>query len=177
MISKKIISEIRALHQLKNRKEQRLFIAEGEKVVAELMQSDSDIRYFAGLPDFKNSLRGKYHEIPYYDISEYELSKISLQQSPNQVLAVAAIPDESHFDFKGTPETLLMLDGIRDPGNMGTIIRTADWFGVRHIFCSPDCVEAYNPKVVQSAMGSLFRLKIHTCSLTEIIADSRKQEQ
>lgn len=173
MISKRIISEIRELHLDKNRKEQQLFIAEGEKVVDELLRSGIKIKLLAFTEDWKMPDEVNKRETEHYTVTENELLKISLQQKPNKVLAVAEIPAETPIDFSENNGLILLLDGIRDPGNLGTMIRTADWFGVKHICCSPDCVDAYNPKVVQSAMGSLFRVKLHYNDSANYIKNSK----
>lgn len=173
MISKRIISEIRSLHLDKNRKEQQLFIAEGEKVVSELLNSDLQVKLIAGTEKFRASINAEWQQIEYIEISETELLKISLLRSPNNVLAVAKIPFSLPVDFKRESQSMLFLDGIKDPGNMGTLIRTADWFGIRHIMCSIDCVNVYNPKVVQSAMGSLFRVQLNYGLLSTFISEAK----
>jgi len=173
MISKRIISEIRALHLDKNRKEQQLFIAEGEKVVDELLNSGLKVKLIAGTEKYSDTHDSENQVDERYLVSDEELLKISLLQSPNKVLAVGEMPTPSAINFSGESGLLLALDGIKDPGNLGTLIRTADWFGVRHLFCSADCVDAYNPKVVQSAMGSLFRMQIHYGDLNMFIAEAK----
>ncbi len=173
MISKRIISEIRELHNDKNRKEQQLFIAEGEKVVDEILRSAIKIRLIAATDSWTKPPGFDNNETEFYTVSETELSKISLLKNPNKVLAVAETPTQQPLNFAYKKELILVLDGIRDPGNLGTLIRTADWFGVTHIFCSNDCVDGYNPKVVQSAMGSLFRMQVHYGDLALIIESAK----
>ena len=175
MISKRVISEIRALHLDKNRKEQQRFIAEGEKVVNELLHSGLKIYSVAGTKKYFEAHSMPGGDIESYEVSEEELLKISLLRTPNKVLAVGAIPQPAPVNFKTGEPLILALDGINDPGNLGTLIRTADWFGIRQLFCSPDCVDAYNPKVVQSAMGSLFRMQIYYSDLSEVIASARSE--
>lgn len=175
MISKNVISEIRALHLLKNRREQGLFIAEGEKVVGELIQSGLGIKWIACLESLVNHFQNITSGVEIFDVNESELNKISLLQSPNKVLAVGMLPGSLQVNFSQEKNTVVVLDGIRDPGNFGTIVRTADWFGIKHIICSLDCVEAYNPKVVQGAMGSLFRMNIIYGDLTVFLRQAREE--
>ena len=102
------------------------------------------------------------------EVSEEELSRASLLKTPQQVLAVFEQPDES-VDISVISRSLcLALDDVQDPGNLGTIIRLADWFGIEHIFCSPNTVDVYNPKTVQATMGGIARVKLHYTSLPEL---------
>lgn len=111
-------------------------------------------------------------DFPCEEITESELAKISSLSSPNQVLAVVETPREIKANID--EELVMMLDGVRDPGNFGTIIRCADWFGIEYIFCSQDCVELYNPKVVQATMGSIFRVNVVYADLKGVIKKIRK---
>lgn len=161
MISKSQISFIKSLHQKKYRKEHSLFIVEGFKSILEFIDSNYEIDSIFHLSDFMPKLGKLSQNIKLFEISLNELSKISALNSPQQALALVKVPDNEYVkneDLKG--KFAIALDGIQDPGNLGTIIRTADWFGMEHIFCSEDTVEAYNPKVVQASMGSLARVKI-----------------
>lgn len=173
MLSKRIIAEIRSLHQSKYRNQTGTFIAEGEKVVNELLQSGFSVKLIAGLPGYLATMKPKSNISEIYEINYDDLLRISLLSAPNAVLAVAKMPITPELDFSHLTGPVLMLDGVRDPGNLGTIIRTADWFGVQAIFCSADCVDCFNPKVVQSAMGSLFRIPVKYGLLTEFISDSK----
>jgi len=168
MISKNQIKNISSLHQKKFRKELNLFIAEGPKVVDEFLHSDLKITEIYGLENWvtKNLLLLKKINCPYFVVTEAELARISALQTPNEVLAVFKQPvyDDKNIDVNA--ELSLYLDGVSDPGNMGTIIRMADWFGVKQIFCSDNCAEIFNPKVVQSTMGSLARLSFYYTTLT-----------
>jgi TrmH family RNA methyltransferase len=165
MLSKNEVKTIQTLSQKKGRKETGMFLAEGVKIVNELLQSFPDqlVRLYATEVFFtEHSI--KPDEDRFKQISEAELEKISSLQTPNQVLAIV-----HQFKADGLlsapEEWILALDGIRDPGNMGTIIRMADWFGIPSILCSPDCVDVYNSKVVQASMGSLFRVQIQEVDL------------
>ena len=154
MLTKNKIKQIRSLSLKKNRKTEGLFIAEGEKIVDELINSDFEIESIYATSEWEGSEATI--------ISEKELSRISFLKTPNKVLAVVHIPSEN---LKLSGETVLALDGISDPGNLGTIIRLADWFGVEHILCSENSVDYLNPKVVQSSMGSIYRVKVHYVDL------------
>ncbi len=157
-ISKSVLSDIRSLHQTKFRNDTGLFIAEGEKVIDELKHSGLRIRLIAALPEYFETNPFTASGTIQYEVNEKDLARISLLTTPNKVLAVAEKPANPEFLIAGDSAPIVLLDSIRDPGNLGTIIRTAEWFGVKKIVCSSDCVETFNPKVVQSAMGSLFRM-------------------
>jgi len=149
MISKNQIKLIRSLELKKNRKRERLFIAEGPKVVGDLLQAGYRPRLLFSTKDIKDA------EL----ITEEELRKISFLQHPQEIIAIFEIPTThlSPFDHR---QLCLALDGIQDPGNLGTIIRIADWFGITTIYCSPDTADVYNPKVVQATMGSLAHVHV-----------------
>jgi TrmH family RNA methyltransferase len=170
MISKNQIKNISALHQKKFRKELGLFIAEGPKVVEEFLHSDLKIAEIYGLESWvtKNVLLLKKVNCPYFAVTEAELGRISALQTPNEVLAVFKQPVYNEKEINTKADLFLYLDGVADPGNMGTIIRMADWFGIKQIFCSDTCTDVFNPKVVQSTMGSLARVKLLTKDLSDI---------
>ncbi len=167
MISKNQIKHVNSLKQSKFRKEFNEFVAEGEKIVEELLKSDLKISSLFGLEDwllnFKSEL--ETNTIDYYKVSPKELGRISSLKTPNKVLAVVNIPEVSLPQKDDFNNLILVLDKIQDPGNLGSIIRTADWFGIKHIVCSEDCVDTYNPKVIQSTMGSFLRIKTHYINL------------
>jgi len=155
MISKNEIKEVKSLGQKKYRDELGLFTVEGEKLVAEALASGYEV-----VKVFRTS-----------EIGAEAMSRISSLTSPSPVLAVVRKPVESETipKLKGL---VLALDSIRDPGNLGTIIRLADWFGIDRVIASPDTVEIFNPKVVQATMGAIFRVKFSYCNLVETIAAS-----
>lgn len=167
MISKNQIKNITALHQKKFRKELALFVAEGPKVVDEFLHSELKIAEIYGLESWvtKNLLLLKKIKTPYFIVTEAELARISTLQTPNEVLVVCKQPVYSEKNINTKADLFLYLDGVSDPGNMGTIIRMADWFGIKQIFCADNCAEIFNPKVVQSTMGSLARINFYTMSL------------
>jgi RNA methyltransferase, TrmH family len=170
MISKSQVKFISSLHQKKFRKEHGLFIAEGEKVCKELMESGWPVHSLFMTGEFRNEIYNGWNQKTRPEIcSLKELEKISALSTPQQIIAIAEIPvhEFSAAVLNGT--LTLMLDDIRDPGNLGTIIRIADWFGINHVICSESCADAYNPKTVQATMGSLFRVKIYYESLEDVL--------
>jgi len=170
MLSKSQISFVNALHQKKYRKEHSLFIAEGIKSITEFLDSDYVADTIFCTTEYLHKFSKITQKVKLLEVSEAELKKISTLVTPQHALALIKIPEKTNIkseSFKG--KFTLMLDGVQDPGNLGTIIRTADWFGFTDIVCSPDTVEAYNPKVVQATMGSLSRMKIYYSNLSDII--------
>jgi RNA methyltransferase, TrmH family len=163
MFSKTHTKYIQSLHHKKFRDELGMFIAEGTKVVMELITGNKYIctTIFA-LPtwfaEHEKALKN-FAEIECIEVKDFELEKISTQVNPSSVLAVFEKPTFTpKIEIKN--KLTLVLDGIQDPGNMGTLIRIADWFGIAQIICSTTCADMYSPKVVQSAMGSLSRVTI-----------------
>lgn len=153
-----------------------MFIAEGIKVVEELLNSDIKVveLYRVEGSGFRVQRLGK-NVINIFDVSEEELKKVSSFTTPNEVLAVAEIP-ERKLDIESLKDKLtLVLDDIQDPGNMGTIIRVADWFGVENIVCSINTVDCYNPKVVQATMGSIARVNVFYEDIGNVIKGSSAQ--
>ena len=163
MLSKNQISFIQSLNQKKIRKEEGLFIAEGEKIVNDLLESSFTVKKIFAVKDFSPKKRNRNGE--WIEVTEAELKKISSLTNPNKVLAIAEIPS-LEINIEEMNESLnIVLDDISDPGNLGTMIRIADWFGIENIICSNETADCYNPKVVQASMGSLFRTKVHYTDL------------
>lgn len=158
MLSKNDIKFITSLTQKKYRIQEGVFIAEGVKLVSEMIQSHFEVHQLFATSDFKTEINDSFIT----RVSELELKKISQQVSPNEVVGLFKIPVQKTPDYKGF---ILVLDGIQDPGNLGTIIRLCDWFGVSKLVCSPDTVDCFNPKVVQSTMGSLARVAVYYTDL------------
>jgi TrmH family RNA methyltransferase len=152
-ISKNQSKIITSLTQKKYRQKHKLFIAEGLKVVNELLDSSLEIDTLFAVDDFQTVVS----ENKIIRISEMDLQKISNLKTPNKVLGLFKIPDEKPLQKNGIT---IALDAINDPGNLGTIIRLCDWFGVSQLLCSKDTVDCYNQKVVQASMGSLTRISI-----------------
>lgn len=169
MISKATIKRIHALEMRKYRKNERLFVAEGPKLVNELYMSMKPV-YVAALPEWIASNANLLNNTTYDTLTPEELQKASLLMHPQQVIALFQIPEnELNLDLL-KDELILMLDGVQDPGNLGTIARVADWFGIRHIICSPDTADIYNPKAVQATMGALARVKFYYTELAMVLS-------
>jgi TrmH family RNA methyltransferase len=161
MISQLEIKHINALKIKKYRSKNSEFIAEGDKIIKELIDAGLEVVHIYTIqPSSFNNLSCKV-------VNEAELSKITALKNHHQSLAVFKIPDYKLTVSK--EEWILLLDDIQDPGNMGTIIRNCDWFGIQKIICSDGCVDAYNPKVVQASMASLGRVQIIEADLKNII--------
>ena len=161
MISKSQIKLIRSLQQKKYRSKLKLFVAEGPKVINELLTAKFKLHsLYATVEDL---FTGVNSEI----ISDEEISKISFLKNANNSVAVFTIPEQKKPKKEGIT---LLLDSVRDPGNLGTIIRLSDWFNVSNIICSSDSVDCFNPKVIQATMGSISRVSISYCDLTEYLS-------
>lgn len=164
-ISKNQLKLITSLSQKKYRQKHDLFIAEGVKVLNELLNSTFEIEILFCTDDFETTISEK----KVVRISETELKKVSTLKSPNKALGIFKIPKEKTLQNSGLT---IALDAINDPGNLGTIIRLCDWFGVTQLVCSKDTVGCYNQKVVQASMGSLTRVSIHYKDLENYITKS-----
>nr|WP_315199737.1 RNA methyltransferase [uncultured Flavobacterium sp.] len=166
MLSKNQIKLISSLQQKKYRFANQLFFAEGVKVIQELVKSNFELEHlYTTKDDFK--------EIPSHTkmlISENELNKISALTTPNTCLAVFKIPLERKIIESGL---VLALDSVRDPGNMGTILRLCDWFGIQQLVCSKETVDIYNPKVVQATMGSITRVNVNYVDLDAFLEKTK----
>lgn len=166
MISKNKIKYIRSLEQKKNRNKEGKFVAEGFKVVDDLLAlQPADL-----IVATQEWLHGKHlaDQTEVIEVTEEELKKVSFLQHPQQVLAVFRQDTSGDYSIN-TNELSLALDGVQDPGNLGTIIRIADWFGITHIYCSQDTADVYNPKVVQATMGSIARVKVEYGNLLALV--------
>jgi TrmH family RNA methyltransferase len=166
MVSKNQIKLITSLQQKKYRKQEQLFFAEGVKVVQELLNSNFELQdLFTTKQDFLTVSKNKVHAI-----SEAELKKISALTTPNTCLAVFKIPKAKEMIEKGL---IVALDDVRDPGNLGTIIRLCDWFGIETLFCTDESVDIYNPKVVQATMGSISRVNVVYGNLESFLSQTK----
>jgi RNA methyltransferase, TrmH family len=166
MVSKNQIKRITSLLQKKYRKQEQLFFVEGVKGVQELLDSNFElVELFT-----TNSELFSVDKSKVYAISESELQKISALTTPNTCLALFKIPDAVSFEEKGL---LVALDDVRDPGNLGTIIRLCDWFGIKTLFCSEESVDVYNPKVVQATMGSISRVNVVYGNLEQLLTTTK----
>jgi TrmH family RNA methyltransferase len=163
-ISKNKIKFIRSLHKKKYRDENRLFMIEGVKMIQEALRDRNDLiqEIYTTDPNvFEDVQKERIHVI-----SAKELEQISALKTPQKALAILAYKKDNEVDTNGI---ILALDGIQDPGNFGTILRTAEWFGIQTIICSEDTVDQYNPKCVQASMGSMLRLTISYKALAPFI--------
>lgn len=168
MISKNKIKYIHSLEQKKTRRQEGVFVAEGFKVVGDMMAAGHKPQFIVATAEW---LRNNPVECETCEVTDEELRKTSLLQHPQQVLATFPLPSYSISteDIAKGNSLYLALDGVQDPGNLGTIIRIADWFGIDTILCSRDTVDAFSPKVVQATMGSIARVHIIYCDLAEYL--------
>jgi len=173
MLSKSQISLIKSLQQKKFRKEHQLFIVEGLKAITEFLNSSYTIQSVYCLTDIIPKLPILFHKQKVFEVTLNELEKISALQTPQGILALVEIPNNETFSEDKVNGIILVLDGVQDPGNLGTIIRTADWFGFIDIICSENTVDIYNPKVIQATMGSLARVKVIYANLETVLKQSK----
>lgn len=175
MLSKNRIKYIHSLELKKNRKATGEFIGEGPKLTSELLKA-FECTYIAGTEKWQSDHSQLLRELKLKGIStdivsEEELKRASLLQHPQEVIAIFRQPSYS-IDLAnvGKDALCLALDGVQDPGNLGTIVRIADWFGIEDIFCSQATADIYNPKSVQATMGSMARVRVHYTNLQELVA-------
>ena len=161
MVTKNEIKQVASLRHQKFRKELGLFIVEGRKMTEELLRSNFQVEALYATETC--------HDLfPQAEtVSEVQMAQMSGQDTPPGILAVVNIPETRQLS--PSPRFILALDCIANPGNMGTLIRTAEWFGIHDIVCSPDCVEVWNPKVIQATMGSIFRINVLETNLTTFL--------
>jgi RNA methyltransferase, TrmH family len=161
------IKWIRSLHDKKSRDSEGLYLIEGEKMVEEALSTRPELIHtlieLNGVRQPDLAFQGAY-----YSCTEKQLNQVSTLKTPNKLLAVVRKPLDQTIDLSGL---VLALDGIQDPGNLGTIMRIADWFGIRQIICSNDTVDCYNPKVVQASMGAVLRVSINYSDLEEVLSN------
>lgn len=171
MLSKSQIRFITSLQQKKFRKAHGVFVVEGAKSVQEFIQSDYEVTQVFFTLDTLAKMGKIPQTIKFNEVTVDELKKISSLKTPQGVLALVKVPEDYDFvkeDFMS--KFTLVLDDVQDPGNMGTIIRTADWFGFQHLICSVGSVDVFNPKTIQATMGSLSRVKIHYMDLQKLFS-------
>jgi RNA methyltransferase, TrmH family len=175
MISINKTKYVQSLHHKKTRQKYNNFIAEGDKIGYEIIKSGKlKVEGIFAVPQWleQYATELKKFQSIITEISEAELKKISTLTTPNQVLIVAEQPSFD-VDYQLLSQDLVLyLDGIQDPGNMGTILRIADWFGINYVFCSDTCVDAFNPKVVQATMGAFLRIKTKEIELKALLTET-----
>lgn len=170
MLSKAQIKYIRSLTQQKYRKQHNVFVVEGDKIAREWLVSNAQITHIIALQDWLSAwkqLIDRHPEAAVTIVDQQTLASISSLQTPNKAFLVVSLSTQA----PALPSAgwAIALDTIQDPGNMGTIIRIADWFGIPHIICSPSCVDIYSPKVVQAAMGGHLRVAFHEVELADFL--------
>jgi len=174
MLSKAQSKHIRSLTQQKFRNEHNQFIAEGSKIAGEWLRSNQIILKIVATKEWiieNTPLIERHPEAEVIEVTEEELMSVSALQTTNSVLLVMAIPPPQVMPVAN--QWYMALDTIQDPGNMGTLMRIADWYGIAHILCSQNCVDIYNPKVVQSAMGAHTRVMVHYINLPTVLQEMK----
>ena len=170
MLTKSKISEIKSLSTKRGRSELGLFVAEGVKTVVDIISAGMDVKeiYSCIDPDFK---------IPtgciFESVTEKEMERISELKSSSSMIAIVRIPVCQYRSEDLKDRLSIVLDTVQDPGNMGTIIRIAAWFGIKDIFCSKDCADCFNPKVVQSTMGAIGSVNVHYVEIDKLLTDAQ----
>ncbi len=165
-MTKAEIQLIRSLEDKRSREETGLFVAEGEKLVGEVLASDLTVRkvYFTQGP------RGEWEDVDCEHIPPREMERISRLKTPATCLALVAIPRRPSGPESLRGRLTLALDGVQNPGNLGTIVRLADWFGIHDVLCSADCADCWSPKVVQATMGAITRVRVRYGDLEQMLA-------
>ncbi|WP_099292197.1 RNA methyltransferase [Butyricimonas sp. Marseille-P3923] len=169
MLSKHLTNIIQNLEKKKFREKYNLFKIEGEKLVQELFLSDMKVDTLIARPSWIERNRQKAQSYNTIEVNEIEMGRVSNFKSLPEVIALAQIPVKEHSPEEIKNELSIVLNGIQDPGNLGTILRLSDWFGVRHVFCDHDCANIFNPKSVQASMGAIFRVNVFYLDLVEFI--------
>ncbi len=175
MLSKNKIKLIRSLAIKKNRDSEGLFVAEGEKLVLDLINSSLALSEIYCTQALSEKLNNPAVLSKTVVVKKEELERISTLKTVPNIIALFRIPEVSINRDSLKNDINLVLDGIQDPGNMGTIVRLADWFGIKNIFCSRETADIYNPKAVQSTMGAIARVNVHYTDLEDLFAEAIKQ--
>lgn len=175
MLSKHVTKIVQNLEKKKFREKYNLFKIEGEKLVRELLLSDFKIRSVLAYKNWAEGNRPLLGRCEVTEVDEKEMGGISNFQSPPEVIALAEIPWHVPNPDEIRNSLSLLLNGIQDPGNLGTILRVADWFGIGHVFCDEDCASFHNPKCVQASMGAIFRVQVHDADLPALLREYRSE--
>ncbi|MBQ2587116.1 MAG: RNA methyltransferase, partial [Bacteroidaceae bacterium] len=175
MISKNRLKYVRSLEMKKYRKAEGVFVAEGHKLVGDLLDV-FECKYLAATSEWLSANaawveRQRRSGVEVDEVTDEELKRASFQETPQQVLAVfKQLTYEVDVNEVARKQLCLVLDDVQNPGNLGTIVRLADWFGIEHIFCSKGCADIYNPKTVQATMGGIARVQVHEADLSELLS-------
>ncbi len=175
MISKNRLKYVRSLEMKKYRKAEGVFVAEGHKLVGDLLDV-FECKYLAATSEWLSANaawveRQRRSGVEVDEVTDEELKRASFQETPQQVLAVfKQLTYEVDVNEVARTQLCLVLDDVQNPGNLGTIVRLADWFGIEHIFCSKGCADIYNPKTVQATMGGIARVQVHEADLPELLS-------
>ena len=175
MISKNRLKYVRSLEMKKYRKAEGVFVAEGHKLVDDLLDV-FECKYLAATSEWLSANaawveRQRRSGVEVDEVTDEELKRASFQETPQQVLAVfKQLTYEVDVNEVARKQLCLVLDDVQNPGNLGTIVRLADWFGIEHIFCSKGCADIYNPKTVQATMGGIARVQVHEADLPELLS-------
>jgi TrmH family RNA methyltransferase len=176
VLSKNKIKLIRSLDLKKYRLSSGLFVAEGKKLVFDLLRTKIEVSEIFCTKATEAEMPLNNQDLEFTIVDKEDLTRISFLKTTPDIVAVFKIPQSSLEWTEIIDDITLVLDGVQDPGNMGTIVRLADWFGVRNIICSLDCADLFNPKVVQSTMGAFARVKVHYVSLPEFMNQAKQLE-
>lgn len=180
MLSKNKIKLIRSLEHPKYRKGHKLFVVEGEKIILDLLREEEGLltikELFASDGWIAENIP-RNTAFPAYPADPGSLSKASFQKNPQGMIALVRLPEYSVDPSQSRGELSLMLDTIQDPGNLGTILRIADWFGITDVYCSPETADAFAPKTVQASMGALNRVRVHYCDLAALSRQLKSEYQ
>ena len=170
LISKNKLKELAAYRLQKRCDEEAVFVVEGPKMAAEVLASGFTVRVVCASGEWLSTYADSMVATETYEVSPAELERLSNFKTPNQVWMLVERDSKDPKDLKDPKGLILALDHIQDPGNMGTMLRTADWFGIRRVVCSRDTVSCYNPKVVQASMGAVLRTQVDYVDLPEWLA-------
>lgn len=173
MLTKATAKLIQSLKDKRHRQESGLFVMEGAKIVAELPASKITVKSLFATRNWLDANENLFSGVDKVEVTEQQLKQISFLQTPQQVLALAYIPKQEWNVNQLQSQFSIVLDTIQDPGNLGTIIRIADWYGIKHIVCSADSADVYNPKVIQATMGSFLRVNVVYTSLETLLRENQ----
>lgn len=175
MVSKNTIKLIKSLALKKNREKENLFLVEGDKNVSEVLASKFDVDRLFATSTFLAKNKSLLHKAKLTDeVTKQEIKQVSLLKNPQNSIALCRLPESKILSEKVDSDLWIFLDDIQDPGNLGTIIRICDWFGINQLFCSPKTADVFNPKVIQASMGSFCRVEVFSTNFERIAQHATK---